>query len=355
MSARTKITAALFLLITAAIYVVGIDPIVYGLSSKGTKSENEASHFIEVPKGARLGPIGEQLESLGVIESGPRFQRLGRLYTKFRGLKAGEYQVRASQTPLEILKLFTSGVSSARAVTIKEGDNMYQIAALIEQSKLGTAKDFLYLCQDDTFIASFGFSPTPPTLEGRLYPDTYFFNRTMQVREMVQQMVRRHMAYWTAERTARAKALGLSQQEVVTLASIVEKETGAPDERPVISSVFHNRLKKRMRLQSDPTTIYGIWSRYKGNIRRSDLLEKTPFNTYAIPALPIGPISNPGAQALDATLQPATTDYLYFVSQNDGTHYFSKSFAEHDAAVKRFQLDPKAREGKSWRDLSTRP
>src|SRR6185312_975952 len=132
---------------------------------------------------------------------------------------------------------------------------------------------------------------------------------------------------------------------------IIEKETGAPQERPMISSVFHNRLRKRMKLQSDPTTIYGIWKRYDGNIHKSDLSTQNPYNTYFVPALPVGPISNPGREAIRAALNPATSDYLYFVSHNDGTHEFSTTYENHTKAVKKFQLDAKARAGKSWRDL----
>jgi UPF0755 protein len=138
---------------------------------------------------------------------------------------------------------------------------------------------------------------------------------------------------------------------VIILASVVEKETGAKVERPMIAGVFTNRLKKNMRLQSDPTTVYGIWSRYKGNIRKADLLELTPYNTYKIPALPLGPISNPSLEAIQAVLNPETHSYLYFVSKNDGTHVFSKTYQDHEKAVEDFQRNSKARQGKSWRNL----
>jgi UPF0755 protein len=135
------------------------------------------------------------------------------------------------------------------------------------------------------------------------------------------------------------------------MASVIEKETGASFERPIISSVFHNRLKKKMRIQSDPTVIYGIWERYTGNIRRTDLQTKTEYNTYTIPALPIGPISNPHPDSIRAALYPADSEFLYFVSKNDGTHVFSKTYQEHSDWVRKTQLNPKAKEGKSWRDL----
>ena len=144
----------------------------------------------------------------------------------------------------------------------------------------------------------------------------------------------------------------MNRKQVVTLASMIEKETGATQERVIISSVFHNRLNKKMRLQSDPTTIYGIWERYSGNLHKSDLLSPTEFNTYTVPALPAGPISNPHPESIRAALYPAETDYIFFVSKNDGTHVFSHTYAEHNQWVKKLQLDPSAREGKSWRDLN---
>ena len=143
----------------------------------------------------------------------------------------------------------------------------------------------------------------------------------------------------------------MNKHQVIILASVVEKETGAKLERPAIAGVFTNRLKKRMRLESDPTTIYGIWQRYAGNIKKSDLLEMTPYNTYKIPALPFGPISNPSLEAIQAVLHPDTHEYLFFVSKNDGTHIFTKNYQEHLQAVDDFQRNTKARKGKSWRDL----
>jgi UPF0755 protein len=149
----------------------------------------------------------------------------------------------------------------------------------------------------------------------------------------------------------------LTPYQIVTLASIIEKETGAPEERSVISSVFHNRMRLNMRLQTDPTVIYGIWEQsgqWNRNITRQDLQTPTRYNTYTLPQLPHGPIANPGLQALQAAVAPAQTEFLFFVSRNDGTHVFSKNYAGHQQAVAEFQLDRKAREGKSWRDLKKR-
>jgi UPF0755 protein len=244
-------------------------------------------------------------------------------------------------------------------ITIREGENLYEVAKELESKKLASAARIVELCKSPDFIKTLGWSPewiaeTPKTLEGYLFPETYGFNRTTTPEEMLRQMVRLFRAHWEPRFNARALELGLTPSQIVILASMVEKETGAPEERPLIASVFFNRLKKKMRLQSDPTTIYGMWDRYEGKIHKSDLTVTNPYNTYMIPALPIGPISNPGQKAIEAALYPADSPYFFFVSHNDGTHQFSKTFGEHENAVRKFQLDPKAREGKSWRDLKKR-
>ncbi len=293
------------------------------------------------------------MESKGIVSSSLRFWWLGRLTRQWGNIKAGEYKVSASQPPLQIFQIITSGISVTRPLTIPEGENLYEVAQIVETHGVIPAQNFLSLCKDPKFIATLGFSPPAPSnLEGYIFPDTYFFNRSTPAEEMIRTMVKRFFEAWGQEEEFRAQELGFTRQQAITLASMIEKETGAQEERPMISSVFHNRLKKRMRLQSDPTTIYGIWERYQGNLRKTDLLEKTPYNTYTIPALPAGPISNPGREAIRAALFPAESDYLFFVSHNDGTHEFTTTFGDHSKAVQKFQLDRKAREGKSWRNLN---
>ncbi len=198
------------------------------------------------------------------------------------------------------------------------------------------------------------------SLEGYLFPETYNVTRFTTLRELVQNMVQNfktNYAELEAEAKAKGRAIPLSRHELVTLASVVEKETGAPEERPLIASIFYNRLNKKMRLQSDPTIVFGLWvetGAYKQNITRDDINHPTRYNTYTVPRLPWGPISNPGRAALSATINPATTDNLYFVSRTDGTHVFTKTYEDHLRAVKTFQLDPAAREGHSWRELNKR-
>lgn len=309
--------------------------------------------IIEIRKGQPAAEIARMLADSGSVSDARKFIWLGRAARQWTRIKAGEYEVSPAMTPIDIFSVITSGVSVPHPVTVREGENMFEIAADIDAKKLAPRARFLALCRDPRFIATLGLKPPlPVTLEGFLFPDTYFFNRAMSPEDMIRQMVRRFHSAWTPKEDARATELGLTQLQAITLASMVEKETGAPQERPMISSVFHNRLRKRMRLQSDPTTIYGIWESYKGNIHRSDLLTPSPYNTYTLPALPVGPISNPGREAIQAALNPAQSNYIFFVSHNDGTHEFTSTLDDHNRAVRRFQMDPRARQGKSWRDLN---
>jgi UPF0755 protein len=313
----------------------------------GSKTET----IIEVYRSEKPIEIARDLAEKSIVSDPNDFLWLGRALRKWKHIKAGEYRVSPAMNPIEILNVITSGISVSRPITIREGENIYEIAKSLETQDLGTQANFMKLCRDQNFMKQLGFtSPFPPSLEGYLFPDTYFFNKSMNTQDIIKQMVKRLHSIWDQTHDERAKALGLSKHQVLTLASIIEKETGVPQERPMISSVFHNRLKKRMRLQSDPTTIYGQWENYQGNIRKEDLKRQTPYNTYTVNGLPIGPIGNPGTESILAALNPAQSEFLFFVSHNDGTHEFTKTFAEHNNAVKKFQLDPAAREGKSWRD-----
>jgi UPF0755 protein len=313
------------------------------------------SSNVLVRKGQTPHEIARLLQGEGAIGDVEQFVRIGRWMRKWGRIKAGEYKVSPGMSPLELFSVITSGISVVHPVTVREGENMYEVAADLASKKLATVEDFLTLCRDPEFIGTLGLnipSGKYESLEGYLFPDTYNFNVSMKPEEMIHQMTKRFATEWDSGLAARAQQLGYSRHQVVILASIIEKETGAMKERDLISSVFHNRLKKHMKLQSDPTTIYGIWDHYHGKIHSSDLQTATPYNTYTVPALPAGPISNPGKNALNAALFPAKSDYLYFVSHNDGTSEFSATLDAHNRAVQKFQLDPRARAGKSWRDLN---
>jgi UPF0755 protein len=310
---------------------------------------------VEIYRGQSPFEISKSLYEKGAINDPEFFLWLGRLSKQWKKVKAGEYLVSAGMTPLGILSVISSGISINHPLTVREGENIYEIANELQSRGLGTRAGFLALCKDQAFISSLvaiGFRPPlPSTLEGYLFPDTYFLNRTLTPEEVIRQMIKRFISHWGESQKMQAQALRMTRHQVITLASIIEKETGAPHERALISSVFHNRMKKKMRLQSDPTTIYGIWARFKGNLKKEDLQAFSPYNTYVIPGLPVGPIANPGKEAIEAALNPVPSNHLFFVSHNDGTHEFTESFEKHVNAVRKFQKSHQARDGKSWRDL----
>ncbi len=277
-------------------------------------------------------------------------------YAKFKGanakLKKGEYALNQSMTPDEIIAVITSGKSVARNFTVVEGATIFDIADQIEKNGIATKIDFFNLIKDKDFIMQVLGEPRE-NLEGYLFPETYKITKFDTLKEVVTQMVKRFQIVWS-EFDAEAKTMGWNRNQVITFASIVEKETGHEKDRTIVSSVFHNRLKKKMRLQTDPTVLYGV-AVLKGamptNISKLDLVTPTRYNSYTNYGLPPTPISNPGRNAIIATLRPANTNYLYFVSRNDGTTAFSESLNQHNKAVNVFQVNPKAREGKSWKDL----
>lgn len=327
--------------------------------SKGT--ENKQVFLVRA--GDNFIQIGQRLQREGLIRS----SRFMRWYLKYSGSKQtpkrGEYELSAAMSLQEIIATIASGKSITYRFTVPEGKNMFEIAALLEADGFATEKEFIDAVTDVNFIRKLQI-PTLRTvdidsLEGYLYPDTYLLHKGLSAKEIAVVMVDRFKEVYSSIRekwkaSKAVKELNLSDHEVIILASITEKETGAGFERPLISSVWYNRLKMPMRLQSDPTIIYGMWRRdgkFDGNIRRKDIMNRTEYNTYVINGLPKGPIANPGLNAIESVLEPAESDYLYFVSRNDGTHVFTKRYKDHQRAVNRLQKNPSARKGKSWRDL----
>lgn len=294
---------------------------------------------VNIPKGSSLVAVADVLHEDGVIRSPKIFT----LYARFRGvagkLSAGEYEFPAQMTIAEVLNKIVSGDVKKYKITVIEGWTIEDIAnALAEKEFVGPeiAGEFRDLARDGQFLESIGFGGIP-SLEGYLFPDTYTVLRPKGAKELVVMMVDRFKGVYGDEFLLRAKELGMTDREVVTLASIIEKETGKAEERPTISSVFHNRLKKGMVLATDPTVIYGI-PNFDGNLRRRDLERPGPYNTYLNAGLPPGPIASPGLESIKAALYPAKTGYYYFVSKNDGSHYFSKTMGEHSRAVHHFQV-----------------
>ena len=308
--------------------------------------------LFDVPPGKNMTQIANDLQQMGLIRNGSLFLLYSRFKRMNSRLKVGEYSLSKNLTPDQILAALISGKSVTRNLTIAEGLSIFDIAGIFEQSGLGSRKEFLELVRNKEFIKSL-LNEDLESLEGYLFPETYKITKFETMKNILAQMVRQFQVVW-ARYDVLAKQKKWTRNQVITFASIIEKETGAGFERPLVSSVFHNRLVKKMKLQTDPTVLYGL-AIQKGempnNISKIDLQTPTRYNSYTNYGLPPTPISNPGEDAIKAAFQPATTNYLFFVSKNDGTHVFSETYANHNVAVKNFQVNPKAREGKSWRDL----
>ena len=313
--------------------------------------ESQAVIF-EVTPSMSFQSVATELKKVGVINNARFFY----LYARAKGmrslLRVGEYDLNTDMVPGQVLAVITSGKSRTKPFVIPEGLNIFEISEIFEKQGFGSSEEFLSLVKDKDFVKSV-LGQEHDSLEGYLFPETYLITKFMTAKDVITAMVRRFQSVYS-EVSKKNQLKNWSAHQIVTLASIVEKETGAPQERKIISSVFHNRLKKKMRLQTDPTIIYGIAAItgvVPSNIHKSDLLKPSRYNTYVIAGLPPGPISNPGREALLAAMSPDATEFLYFVSHNDGTHEFTKTYEDHNSAVQKFQIDPKARDGKSWRDL----
>ncbi len=295
---------------------------------------NAAPVVFTIAPGQPLGAIARQLEREGLVRSARAVAWMARLRGLDESLRAGEYSLSAAQSPGSILSHLANAQTVSYAVVLPEGFTAAQIGARLASAGLVDAEAFDRAVRDPELIASLGIQAQ--SLEGYLFPETYFFSKGLGAEELVRSLVQPFLAVWP-EIEPLAKAQGLSQHEVVTLASIVEKETGAPEERARVAAVFRNRLRRGMRLESDPTVIYGIPG-FDGDLRRKHLeSDDNRYNTYRIAALPPGPIANPGEASLRAVLTPAQSKYLYFVSRNDGTHVFSNSYREHSRAVEQYQ------------------
>ena len=324
-----KILIALSVLIALTVTAYGY---VYINSAPGSLSGDVV---VEIKRGSSFYAAASSLREKGVINS----VRLFRIYAGLDGfqskIKAGEYLVKPSMTAREIADALVSGDVLRHKITIPEGYNLYQIADLLEEKGIVMKKAFIEKAFDRQLMSSMDVEGV--SFEGYLYPETYFLTKNMKAKDVISRMRAGLRDKFTKNLEERSKEIGLTPHEVIILASIIEKETGNPDERPLISAVFHNRLKKEMRLQTDPTVIYGMIETYDGNIRKKDLLKKTPYNTYRISGLPLGPIANPGIDSIMAALYPDDVEYIFFVSKNNGSHVFTKTYKEHKKYVWEYQ------------------
>lgn len=299
-----------------------------------------------VKPGEGFSSINYRLSKEGLIESARLFHYLTKYKNSLNKFKVGTYLIKPGMHMGEVLDTLTKGVPILTTVTIPEGKNMFQIGKILEAKGITTYKEFIKECRDNGNIKSLGINA--PSLEGYLFPDTYKFSPATPAKFIVKTMTK---LFNKKVKDLNFQKTHLSKHETIILASIVEKETGAKWERPTIAGVYLNRLKKRMRLQADPTTIYGIWENFNGNLRKKHLLQKTDYNTYKMSGLPLGPIANPSLAAIKAVLEPEAHNYIYFVSKNDGTHVFTPTYKEHLKAVDYWQKNARRRKGKSWRDL----
>jgi UPF0755 protein len=300
---------------------------------------------IQIPKGSTFRQAVEIFSRENLIRDKNLFLFIGRISRIDRKIRAGYYSLYKTMNSLDLLRVLRRGQIIEYEVTIIEGDSLREIAETLAEKGIADKDEFRRLSSDMDFLASYNIKA--PTFEGYLFPDTYKIPKGMDPDEAIGMMINKMREKYSDKLTARAMELGLSEREVLTLASIIEKEAVTDDERPLISAVYHNRLQKRMPLQADPTTIYGVKGS-KEKITSEDLKRKTPYNTYTIKGLPPGPIASPGIKSITAALYPAKAPYIYFVSNNDGTHHFSVSAEEHQTAVKAYrekkQMETKAKE-----------
>jgi UPF0755 protein len=289
---------------------------------------------VVVAEGATLDQTANLLAEMGVVKFPRLFAAVARLLGKDRSVRAGEYRFHTSLRPGEVLEMLCRGNVVLHKVTFPEGWTANQIAACLEDRGFASREEVLALSRDKAFVEALGFEGG--SLEGYLFPDTYHFAMGLSPRQILSAMVRRFHAVYDPGMRARQEELAWSLRELVTVASIVEKETSCREEKPLVASVVVNRLRRGIPLQCDPIVIYGIED-FDGNLTKKHLQTPNPYNAYLNKGLPPGPICNPGHASLKAALYPANTTYLYFVSRNDGTHHFSSTLGEHNRAVDKYQ------------------
>lgn len=297
-------------------------------------SDDTGLQIFEIKPGMSLRKVSKELSRQNLIRSASAFQAIALIQDKQKLIKVGEYHVSPSMLPVKILQRITSGKTVLHPITIPEGYRISEIADLLEKRGLANKEKFLQQSKNTELLKEISMD----SLEGYLFPETYHFGKFTGEKVIVKKMVDTFKErVLKKEFLKRAGELGFSFHQIITLASLIEKETGKDSERKRISSVFHNRIKKNMRLQTDPTVIYAI-ENFDGNIRKRDLKIDSPYNTYQHKGLPPGPIASPGLKSIVAALYPAETSSLYFVSRRDGSHQFSTTLNEHNQAVQEYQL-----------------
>jgi UPF0755 protein len=328
--AKKWIALGIVLLLVSSLFLIGyaIRPI----------DDRAIVATVYIPKGTSFLAIVNILDQAGMVKHKPLFILLALFKGAASSIKPGEYELATSMSPNDIINKLFKGDIKIHLVTIPEDFTLKQIADRLVAENLVSEKDFISVTTDPVFLASLNIDAR--SAEGYLYPETHAFYRGITPQEIVKIMVNQFWKKVTPQMIEKAKALGMTTTKHVTLASLIGKETGDEEEKAQVSAVFHNRLKKGMRLQSDPTAVYSL-DAYRSVVSRKDLDNDTSYNTYKIRGLPPGPIANPGIDSLQAALYPAPVNYLYFVSKNDGTHIFSSNLAAHAQAVLKYQIKRK--------------
>ncbi len=290
---------------------------------------------VYIRSGLSSGKIAGFLKGKGLIKNKFYFLLIAKIFDVDKGLKSGEYLFNKNMSTLNILHRLKNGMVLTHPVVIPEGYNIYQVARVLEQKGILSSFSLLKVCNDKELCRRLNIEAD--SVEGYLFPDTYFLAKDMNPEQIIMLMVNRFYEVLPEDAETLAKARNMSLHEIVILASLIEKETSDRKEMPLIAAVFYNRLRKGMPLQCDPSVLYAIGEVSK-RLTKKDLQIDSPYNTYLNRGLPPGPIANPGLKAVKAALNPSELDYLYFVSQNNGTHYFSKSLPEHNYAVLKYQI-----------------
>jgi UPF0755 protein len=298
-----------------------------------------AEQFVDIPNGAGPLAIGQRLVDAGVVRDSWTFRAAVMIRGRARELQAGEYRFEKPLDALSVVDKIVRGDVHKRLLTFREGLTIAEMAGVFEQKGFGSGTEFIKAASNASTISH--LDPAARDLEGYLFPETYALPRGTPAIDVVAQMVAAFQKAFDDDLRAAAAVSGLTVRQAVTLASLVEKETGSPDERPLVAAVYRNRMRVRMGMQADPTVIYALQKagQYDGNLSREDLKFDSPYNTYRYAGLPPGPIASPGRASLEAAVRPAPVDSLYFVSKNDGTHVFASSLAEHNQNVRTWQID----------------
>ncbi len=311
------------------------------LTGCGGSTINREKILFEVKKGDRFPTVARRLQEQGIVDNPRSLVTIARLRFRANALKYGVYQIEPRESYSRLVDRLTSGQSFSHRLTIPEGSTVFQIADILETKGLVNRQSFISACSNRKFLTQVGLQ-APGWLEGFLFPDTYQIPLNYSEDQIIQLLIDNFLRAVDADTRRQAARRGMDLKKVVTLASIIEKEAGQEFEKPIISGVFHNRMRQRYRLQSCATLIYALTldGRYDGNIRNRDFVFPSKYNTYQVFGLPPGPIANPGRTSILAAIYPADTGYLYFVSKQDGTHHFSRTLAEHNAAVQKYQIQP---------------